>query len=511
MNKNREIIRLNSMGFSSREIASSVPCARNKVADTLSRAAEHNLSWPLPDGLTDYGLDQLLYPKTEFQSTKRMPDYEYIRKELLKNGVTKKLLWTEYLEECRLNGDEPLMYSQFCYYIQQDEQKRRASMHIDRKPAEQVEVDWAGDPAHIIDRFTGEILDAYIFVGVMTYSQYAYVEAFPDEKQASWINALVHMYEFFGGVARILVPDNCKTAVIHNKKWNDQQINAIYHEMAEHYGTAIIPARVRKPKDKPNAEGSVKNVSTWITAALRNEQFFSINELNRAIRVKLEEYNRAPFQKKEGSRYELFSTEELPFLAPLPATRYELAEWKQATVQFNYHISIDKCLYSVPYEYIKKKVDVRVTDKTIKVFYNQNRIASHARLYGRRGQYSTVTEHMPPKHQKYLEWNGDRFRDWAKRIGDGTFKVVDAILTSKPVEQQTYQSCMALLKMAEKYSPTRLEASCHKALAYTPSPSYKSVKTILEMGIDISEPEESSESTANPYGITRGADYYSRR
>ena len=207
----------------------------------------------------------------------------------------------------------------------------------------------------------------------------------------------------------------------------------------------------------------------------------------------------------------MFSTEELPFLAPLPATRYELAEWKQATVQFNYHISIDKCLYSVPYEYIKKKVDVRVTDKTIKVFYNQNRIASHARLYGRRGQYSTVTEHMPPKHQKYLEWNGDRFRDWAKRIGDGTFKVVDAILTSKPVEQQTYQSCMALLKMAEKYSPTRLEASCHKALAYTPSPSYKSVKTILEMGIDISEPEESSESTANPYGITRGADYYSRR
>ncbi len=237
----------------------------------------------------------------------------------------------------------------------------------------------------------------------MTYSQYAYVEAFPDEKQASWINAHVHMYEFFGGVARILVPDNCKTAVIHNKKWNDQQINAIYHEMAEHYGTAIIPARVHKPKDKPNAVGSVKNVSTWITAALRNEQFFSINELNRAIRVKLEEYNRAPFQKKEGSRYELFSTEELPFLAPLPATRYELAEWKQATVQFNYHISIDKCLYSVPYEYIKKKVDVRVTDKTIEVFYNQNRIASHARLYGRRGQYSTVTEHMPPKHPEAPE------------------------------------------------------------------------------------------------------------
>ena len=513
MNKNREIIRLNNLGLTSREIAASVPCARNKVADTLARAEEHNLTWPLPDGLTDDGLDQLLYPKAVIQSTKRMPDYEHIRKELLRNGVTKKLLWTEYLEDCRLNGDEPLMYSQFCYYIQQDEQKRRASMHINRKPAEQVEVDWAGDPAHVIDRYTGEVLNAYIFVGVMSYSQYAYVEAFPDEKQASWINAHIHMYEFFGGVARILVPDNCKTAVIHNKKWNDQQLNTVYHEMAEHYGTAIIPARVRKPKDKPNAEGSVGVISTWITAALRNEQFFSFGELNRAILEKLDEYNRAPFQKKEGSRYELFMSEELPFLAPLPATRYELAEWKQATVQFNYHISVDKCLYSVPFEYIGKKVDVRVTDKTIEIYYNQNRIASHMRMYGRSGQYSTVTEHMPPKHQKYLEWNGDRFREWAKRIGDGTYHVVDAILTSKRVEQQTYRSCMGLLKMSEKYSPHRLEAACQKALSYTASPSYKSVKTILQQQSesDIPEPEESSESTVNPYGITRGADYYNRR
>ena len=188
--------------------------------------------------------------------------------------MNKKLLWTEYLEECRLSKEEPLMYSQFCYYIQQDEQKRRATMHINRRPAEQVEVDWAGDPAHIIDPDTGEILDAQIFVGVMTYSQYPYVEAFMDQKQASWIAAHVHMYEYFGGVAKILVPDNCRTAVdYNNKSWNDPRINAVYQEMAEHYGTAIIPARVRSPKDKPNAEGSVGNISTWITASLRNEQF----------------------------------------------------------------------------------------------------------------------------------------------------------------------------------------------------------------------------------------------
>ena len=200
------------------------------------------------------------------------------------------------------------------------------------------------------------------------------------------------MYEYFGGVARILVPDNCKTAVIHNKDWYNQQLNTVYHEMAEHYNTAIIPARVKKPKNKPNVEGSVGNISTWITAALRNEQFFSLTELNSAIREKLETFNAQLFQKKEGSRLGFFLNEERPLLAPLPTTPYELAEWKQATVQFNYHISVEGMLYSIPYEYIKRKVDVRITDKTIEVFYNHNRIASHCRLYGRKGQYSTIVE-----------------------------------------------------------------------------------------------------------------------
>ena len=298
MNKYREILRLPSLGFSNRNIVWSVPCSRNTVAKVLKRAQELEISWLLEDNQMDEVLEGLFYPKQRDRSQKRMPDYDYIHKELLRNGVSKKLLWTEYMEDCRANGDEPLMYSQFCYHIQQDEQKRRATMHINRKPGEQVEVDWAGDPAAIIDPDTGEILKAYIFVGVMTYSQYAYVEAFLDMKQKSWITAHVHMYEFFGGVARILVSDNCKTAVVHNGGWKDQQINETYQEMAEHYGTAIIPARVRTPKDKPNAEGTVGNISTWITAALRNEQFFSLAELNRAIREKLEQFNRRLFQKK---------------------------------------------------------------------------------------------------------------------------------------------------------------------------------------------------------------------
>ena len=385
-------------------------------------------------------------------------------------------------------------------------------MHISRKPGEQVEVDWAGDPATVIDPDTGEILKAYVFVGVMTYSQYAYVEAFLDMKQKSWICAHVHMYEYFGGVAKILVPDNCKTAVVHNGGWKDQQINETYQEMAEHYGTAIIPARVRTPKDKPNAEGTVGMISTWIIAALRDEQFFSLAELNRAIREKLELFNHRLFQKKTVSRISLFLEKEKPFLTPLPATRFELADWKQATVQFNYHISIEKMLYSVPYEYIKKKVDVRVTEHTIEIFYNHSRVASHRRLTGRPGQYSTITEHMPQDHQRYLEWNGDRFRKWAERIGINTYSVVNAILTSKPVEQQTYRSCMGLLKLAEKYSDSRLEAACKKALSFTASPSYKSISNILATGADQTEPSENGSGTTKPKakGITRGADCYRR-
>ena len=401
MTKYREIIRLTGLGFSQRDIMASCGVAQKTVVKVQKRAKELNLSWPLDDAMTDTELQRLMFSKeNKVSPNKRIPDYAYIHKELLRNGVSKKLLWTEYMEDCRANGEEPLMYSQFCYHIQQDEQKRRAAMHINRKPGEQVEVDWAGAYATVIDPDTGEIIKAYIFVGVMTYSQYAYVEAFLDMKQKSWINAHVHMYEYFGGVARILVPDNCKTAVVHNGGFKDQQINETYQEMAEHYGTAIIPARVRAPKDKPNAEGTVGNISTWIIAALRDEQFFSLAELNRAIRDKPELFNQRLFQKKEGSRRSLFLGEEKPLLAPLPATRFELSDWKTATVQFNYHISVDGMLYSVPYEYIKKKVDVKVTDTTIEIFYNHNRIASHRRLKGRSGQYSTITEHnarRPPE------------------------------------------------------------------------------------------------------------------
>lgn len=510
MTKFREILRLKHLGCSEREIARSVPCSRNTVSKVLKRATELGLSWPLPEATTDAELEKQFYAKVPVQLDRRMPNFDLVHTELHRNGVSKKLLWTEYLEECRLCNENPLMYSQFCYYIQKDEEKRRATMHIARKPAEQVEVDWAGDTAKLTDPDTGEQIPVYIFVGVMSYSQYAYVEAFTDMKLASWIKAHVHMYNFFGGVARILVPDNCKTAVVHNNKWHEQEINAAYHELAEHYNTAILPARIRKPKDKPNAEGTVGYISTWIIAALRKEKFFTLAELNKVIQEKLYEFNHRPFQKKEGSRYSLFRDEELPFLAPLPATPYELSEWKKATVQYNYHISVDGMLYSIPFSYIGKKVDVRVTSSTIEVFFKQERIASHKRLYGRKGQYSTQPEHMPKDHQEYLEWNGDRFRRWAKQFGPHMEEVIDNLLKASKVEQQAYRGCMGILNLSKKYSRKQVEEACRKALIYTTSPSYKSIKNILLSAPKVPDQERETPTPAAPNGITRGAGYYGR-
>jgi transposase len=282
--------------------------------------------------------------------------------------------------------------------------------------------------------------------------------------------------------------------------------------MAEHYQTVVIPARVRKPKDKAKVEGTVGVVSTWIIAALRHQQFFSLTELNTAIGDKLEEFNRKPFQKKPGSRLSIFLNEEKVALLPLPKEPYELAVWKIATVQFNYHITIEKMHYSVPYEYIKHKVDVRITRNVVEVFFNGHRICSHPKLHGCEGQYSTTTEHMPADHQKYMSWNAERFLSWAEKIGANAVITVKAILASHRVEQQGYKSCMALLKMADKYSVTRLEAACKRALSYTINPSYKSIQTILQTGQDKVSEEEiaANKDESSEFGFVRGADYYGR-
>lgn len=507
----REILRLKSQGISQRSIAVSCGCARNTVANVFQRAEQMQLDEGKISSRTNPELEILLFPERQPQeSLRRTPDCEHIHKEMAKSGVTLTLLWHEYCENCRHSQEIPLMYTQFCNHYRQYASTTKATMHIHRKPGEQMEVDWAGQVAHWVDRDTGDSNDAYVFVAVLSSSKYAYVEAFSSQDLECWITAHVHAYAFFGGVTRVLIPDNLKTGVT-KPSWYTPVINKTYHEMAEHYGTAVIPARVRKPKDKASVEGTVGVISTWILSALRNEKFFSVQELNDAMREKLDIFNRKPFQKKTGSRLSTFLEEEKLLLQPLPISPYELATWKVATVQFNYHISVDKMFYSVPYEYIRHQVDVRVTTHIIEVFFHNHRICSHPRIHGREGQYSTVTEHMPQEHQQYLQWNAERFVRWAQHVGPSTEVVVGSMLHTHKVEQQGYRACMALLKLADKYSLERLETACAKALSYTPNPSYKNINTILQSGQDkIKEvvPEASKIKNTEDYGFTRGAAYY---
>ena len=383
MTKYREILRLHGQGVSKRIIAASLKCSRNTIRAVLMKAAEEGITWPLPEKMTDTVLEKTLFGKHTGDQKHKMPDLEYIHQELARNGVTLTLLWKEYFENCRLENMRPLMYSAFCSQYQQFASRFKATLHVEHKPAERMEVDWAGDTAALSDNITGKPIPVYIFVSVLPCSGYAYAEGFLKRNQESWIQAHVNAYSFYGGATRLLVPDNLKTGVI-KADWYDPVINKIYHEMAEYYGTVVIPAGVRKPKDKASVERAVGILSTWVIAALRNRKFFSLLELNEAMRQKLHDFNRKPFQKKPGNRESAFA-EEQPFLIPLPSKQFELSAWKIATVQLNYHIASDKMNYSVPYEYIKHKVDVRLTQNIVEIFYKNKRIASHRRLYGHCG------------------------------------------------------------------------------------------------------------------------------
>ena len=505
MTNYREILRLKSLGMNKQETAASVGCSRNTVAEVLRRAEVLKLSHPLPEGITDPQLAALLYPSSSAKPVYKMPNYAYVAKEMMKDGVTLNLLWIEYCEQCLAAGETPYQSTQFNKYYNDYLTKNNATMHLNHKPGEAMQVDWAGDTASVIDTDTGEAIPAYVFVATLPYSGYSYVEAFFSMNQECWTAAHVNAYKYFGGVARIIQCDNLKTGVVHHGK-NEVELNKSYQELAEHYGTAILPARVRSPKDKAFVEGTVGVISTFILAALRNQRFLSLDELNRVIQERLYEFNHKPFQKKDGSRASEFE-EEKPFLLPLPPRPFELATWKIATVGPNYHISVDGMNYSVPYEYIKQKVDVRMTRSTVEVFFGGNRICSHARLYGRRNQYSTTESHMPEKHQQYVQWNGDRFCAWAGKIGIETKTVVSAMLAGYKVEQQGYKACMGLLKLADKYTPERLEKACRKALTFTPRPSLKNIQAILASGQDKAEEVKEAPSSSQ-YGFTRGGEYY---
>jgi transposase len=502
----REIVRLKSLNYSNVSVANSCGSSRNTVAEVWKLAQNKNLGWPIPDALTNKDIEQLLFPERGVNEGRKLPDFEYIYNELAKSGVTLSLLWAEYCTQCAQEHTIPYQHTQFNEKYHAYAASKKATLRIKRKPGELMEVDWVGDTLTVYDEAAEEPVKVYIFVACLPCSLYSYAEAFPDMKSNHWIEAHVHAYDFFEGVTRILVPDNLKTGVIKNTR-TELVLNRSYHEMAEHYGTAIIPARPVTPKDKPNAEGTVGVIETWIIAALRNRKFFSFEELNRAIREKLQEFNEKPFQKKKGSRLTAFEEEEKSFLMPLPASSYETAVWSKATIQPDYLITVGNCKYSVPYEFIGKEVEIRTTEKSIEVFFYNNRIASHVRrAYSPDPVY--VPEHMPENHRKYLAYNTDSFLEWAENAGTSTLLVVKNFLYMHKVEQQGYRTCSSLMKLADRYSTERLEKACEKALSYTPSPSLKNISTILKNGQDKVAVTNPLSSAGTSHGITRGAAYF---
>ena len=508
----REILRLKSLGYNKQQIASSIRSSRNTVREVIELASLHNLQWPLDSATTDRALHALFYPERINKSDRKEPDYQYIHNELAKDGVTLTLLWSEYCEACRLEGTIPYMSTQFCDKYRKWARLTKATMRIKHKPGNAVMVDWAGNNFDIYDSVTGEITTAYLFVAVLPCSYYAYVEPSLNMKSESWISCHVNMYNYYGGSTRLIIPDNLRTGVDSNTRY-ETIINRSYNEMAEYYDTAVVPARVDRAQDKSAVEGTVKHTSTWITAALRNRKFFSMHELKIAVFEKLEEFNAKDFQKREGSRLTAFLNEEKSFLKPLPASPYEPATWSKATVQRDYLISDEKNKFSVPFDLIGEKIDIRITRNTIEAFFHGTRVASHPRPEERMRDPVVIPEHMPENHRKYLSYNEEEFLSWATGIGAKTLSVVKSFLESGKVSEQGFKACASLTKMSDRYGHERVESACDRALAYTSQPSVRSIATILKNGQDRlrREPDSRKVATAGgQYGIIRGADYFRR-
>ena len=500
MRKLREILRLkHELGLKPRQIARSCGISPTTLYDYLNRIADHDIAWPLPDGWDDRRLELAVFGADDpLRAVSRpLPAMAYIHKELRRKSVTRRLLW----EEHRAAHPDGYGYTQFCEYYDRWRKTLEPSLRQHHVAGEKMFVDWAGQTLAVGDG------KAYLFVAVLGASNYTYAEAFEHTKQASWIEAHVHAYRFFQGVPVVTVPDNERTAINKACRYDPEE-NPTYRELAEHYGTAIIPARPRKPKDKPKVETAVLHAERRILAALRDKTFFSVIELNRAIRPLLKRLNEEPFQKLEGSRLSLFNELEKPALQPLPEKPYELSEWRKAQVNIDYHVQIDWHFYSVPYGLIHRPVEARLTTRTVEILHQGRRVAMHPRSY-ERGKASTLDEHRPKSHQRHLEWSPSRLMRWAQNeVGPQCAAAVRTIMDAKPHPEQGYRSCLGLMRLAKGYGNERLEAACRRALRVQAC-SYRSINSMLKAGLDREAlPEEETAPPAPPHPNIRGRDYY---
>ena len=503
MRKVREILRLSlNQGLAQREVANSCNVSQSSVNKYFQQAQLARLSYEEVCGLDDLQLAKRFGIRTRSENHKvyPIPDFEYIHKEMKKKGVTLQLLWEEYKEE----HPDGYQSSMFCILYRRWQKKLTPVLRQVHMAGEKLFVDYAGQTVPITNPKSGQVRQAQIFVGVLGCSNYTYAEATWTQGLEDWIASHVRCFEFMGGVPRVVVPDNLKSGV-SKACFYEPEINPTYHELALHYGIAILPTRVRKPKDKAKVEAGVQVVERWILAALRNRVFFSLEELNEEIGRLLKRLNERAFKKLPGSRLTCFETLEKDALEVLPEHRFTFAQWKKAKVNIDYHVELDRHYYSVPYELLKEEVHLRFSDTTVEIFHQHQRVASHRRDK-RAGRHSTLKEHMPKSHQKYLEWSPSRMIQWASTLGPRTANFIECLLAAKQYPEQGYRSCLGIMRLAKCYPKERLEAACERA-ALLGSYRYGSVESILKNGLDI-RPIESSKSTGMFHQNIRGEQYF---
>jgi transposase len=429
-----------------------------------------------------------------------LPDWTSIHQELRRPNVTLHLLWKEY----RQNHRDGYSYSRFCELYQAWAETVDPPLRFPHLPGEKMFVDWAGQTVPIYHA-DGTVSTASLFVAVLGFSNKTFAQAFANQQLPSWIAAHCQAFSFFGGVSRVTVPDNTKTAVIKPCRY-EPLLHRTYQDLAVHYGTVILPARPKKARDKSKVETGVQIAQRHILAALRDRRFFSLSELNEAIKPLVAELNAKPFQKREGSRDSWFATREQAQLLPLPPEPFELATWSKAKVNIDYHVSVQNHLYSVPYTLIHQELDVRLTDKTVELFLGGKRVAAHLRS-DQPGRPTTLDEHRPKSHQKYLQWTPGRMIEWAQSLGPECAKVVEKILQDRPHPEMGFRSCLGIIRLAKAVGAPRLEAACRRALHYGTC-SYRSIKSILDKQLETVPLEQELPLPSPCHPNLRGGPYY---
>lgn len=501
MRKIREVLRLRAEGFSEREIAGSIGCARSSVQSCLWRAERAGVSWPLPAEQDEAALEALLYPRRPpGVVVQPVPDFEWIERELKRKHVTRRQLWREYL--ARYPGG--LRYTAFCVKFQTWRRSRAVTMVLTHTPGDQLFVDYAGDALHFTDRTTGIEQKAWLFVAVWPYSAKLYAEATRTQTSADWLSAHVRALEAFGCAPRALVPDNCSTAVKKALRY-DPQFNRSYAEFAEHYALAVLPARVRKPRDKAAVENGVLQAERAVLGGLRDAQFFSLAELNDAIQKVVAGINAQPFQKREGSRDRVFEAEEQPLARVLPARRYEYAEWKiGARVHQDHHIEVGRAYYSVHYTLVGQRVDARLGAHTVEIFQRGALIATHPRAT-RRYQRLTIEAHRPPEHRAFRALGIDTLLARAERVGPATREILERQLCRKRHPGEVIREALGLLRLVQDFGAERLEQTATLALELGLY-GYTAVNDLIKR--PATPAHEPTRSRLGHHPNVRGADYF---